>query len=126
MHRAQHTIVLLTITLLSISILVGCGGSAPSPTPPVITVVQTVPVEVTRIVELPVTVEVTRQVVVTQVVEVPVTLTPTSLPVEAATSTAAPVTFVPSRLTSQRSLLEGLYGYQEGKRDDTARGTQRD
>jgi len=42
----------------------------------VVTVVETVPVEVTRLVEIPMTVEVTRQVVATQIVQVPVTLTP--------------------------------------------------
>lgn len=96
MQRARHTTLLLAITFLSISALAGCGGNAaPNTTPPVITVVQTVPVEVTRIVEIPVTVEVTRQVVITQVVEVPVTLTSTSVPLETATPTAAPLTFVP-------------------------------
>jgi len=96
MHRTLNTTILWTTTILSLSILVGCGGmAASSPTPAVITVIQTVPVEITRIVELPITVEVTRQVVVTQVVEVPVTLTPTSQPEETATPTAAALTFVP-------------------------------
>lgn len=66
----------------------GCSPSTPPATPEVITVIQTQPVEVTRIVEIPQTVEVIREVMVTSVVEVPVTVTPLPTAVETATPTA--------------------------------------
>ena len=53
---------------------VGCSGA--QQTPIIVTVVQTVPVEVTRLVEMTVPVEVTREVFITQIVEVQVTPTP--------------------------------------------------
>ena len=72
----KRQIVLLTILLVAF-IFSGCAGSSPAnSTPNVLTVIQTVPVEVTRIVEITQAVEVTRQVVVTQIVEVPVIVTP--------------------------------------------------
>jgi len=72
----KRQIVILAILFAAI-FLSGCSGSSPAnSTPNVVTVIQTVPVEVTRIVEITQAVEVSRQVVVTQIVEVPVTVTP--------------------------------------------------
>ncbi|MEJ2266592.1 MAG: hypothetical protein P8X95_24360 [Anaerolineales bacterium] len=61
--------------------LSGCSAATPPPAATVIvTVVSTIPVEVTRVVEVQRTVEVTREVVLTQIVEVPVTVTPSPSP----------------------------------------------
>ncbi len=82
-------LVICTLALAAFS-LFGCSASPqPSATPVIVTVVSTVPVEVTRIVEVPQTVEVTRQVVVTQIVEVPVTPAPTATVAATSTPTAA-------------------------------------
>ena len=76
LNISKRQIILLAV-LIAALILSGCAGSSPAnSTPNVVTVIQTVPVEVTRIVEITQAVEVTRQVVVTQIVEVPVTVTP--------------------------------------------------
>src|SRR4030067_3791087 len=89
----KRQIVLLTILLVAF-IFSGCAGSSPAnSTPNVVTVIQTIPVEVTRIVEIPQAVEVTRQVVGTQIVEVPVTVTPS--PTAEATPTP-PMPFFPT------------------------------
>jgi hypothetical protein len=62
-------------------LLWGCGGTTPLPPQTVVvTVVNNVPVEVTRVVTVQQTTEVTREVVVTQFVEVPVTVTPIPSP----------------------------------------------
>jgi len=87
-------------------LLWGCSApTQPAQTPVVVTVVNTVAVEVTRMVQVPQTVEVTRQVVVTQLV--PVTTTPgaapTSTPTPPATgaptlpAAAATVVWVPTK-----------------------------
>jgi hypothetical protein len=75
--------------------LAGCSPQAAEPE--VVTVVNTVPVEVTRLVEVEKTVVVTQEVVVTQVVEVPVTVMPTATAESApATETAVPTTVIPA------------------------------
>jgi hypothetical protein len=58
-----------------IMIMVAAGCKPAQQTPVIVTVVQTIPVEVTRLVEMTVPVEVTREVFVTQIVEVQVTPT---------------------------------------------------
>lgn len=63
------------IIIFSVALLSAC--SSPAPTPQVVTVVNTVPIEVTRLVEIESTVLVVTEVVVTQIVEIPVTITPT-------------------------------------------------
>lgn len=67
----------LLLWIFPLALLAAC--SAPS-TPQTITVVETVPVEVTRVIEVPLVVEVTREVPVTRVVELPVTVTPSATP----------------------------------------------
>jgi hypothetical protein len=67
---------ILLFVLVALGVMTSACGSAPTQAPVVQTVVQTVPVEVTRNVEVTRMVEVTRDVVVTQVLEVPVTITP--------------------------------------------------
>jgi hypothetical protein len=74
---------LLVVLLLgTIALLVaGCGSATQAtPTAQIVTIMQTVPVEVTRLVEVINTVEVTRQVLATVIVEVPMTpaATPTA------------------------------------------------
>jgi quercetin dioxygenase-like cupin family protein len=66
----------ISALLVSLLLVAGCS-SAPTATSQVVTVVNTVPVEVTRVVEVLSTVEITREVIVTQIVEIPVTVTPT-------------------------------------------------
>jgi hypothetical protein len=62
-------------------LLWGCSApTQPAQTPLVVTVVNTVPVEVTRMVPVEQTVEVTREVLVTQLVQIPVTDTPGAIP----------------------------------------------
>lgn len=86
MWRESKKTLVLVFVLFSTLALWSCSASPqPSPTPEIVTVVSTVPVEVTRIVEIPKTVEVTRKVMVTQVVEVPVTLTPAPMPTDTPT-----------------------------------------
>lgn len=63
------------VLVFTVSFLAGCSPQAAEPE--VVTVVNTVPVEVTRLVEVERTVVVTQEVIVTQVVEVPVTVMPT-------------------------------------------------
>src|SRR4030066_1726314 len=76
LNVSKRQIVPLAI-LMAALVLSACAGTSPAnSTPNVLTVIQTVPVEVTRIVEITQAVEVTRQVVVTQIVEVPVTVPP--------------------------------------------------
>jgi hypothetical protein len=66
----------LYITLAALAyIIVGCGPQA-TQIPVVLTVVHTIPVEVTKVVEITRQVEVTREVVVTQAIQVPITVTP--------------------------------------------------
>lgn len=86
MFRSPTRLVRMILLVLP-AVLFGCGGS-PLQTPQVVTVVNTVPVEVTRVVPVPQTVEVIREMIVTQIIEVPVTTTPA--PTSAATSTLAP------------------------------------
>ena len=86
--------IVLPLTLFVLFSLTTSGCTPPTSletTPIILTVVETVPVEVTRQVEVTRFVEVTRQVIVTQLVELAVT--PTPLP---ATSTPTPpATFQP-------------------------------
>lgn len=80
---------ILSFCLLSLFILVAGGCNPQSEViPRVVTVVHTVPVEVTRLVEIVSTVEVDREVIVTQIVEVPVTVT--LMPTPEATLTPQP------------------------------------
>jgi hypothetical protein len=75
----------------------GCGGAAQAtPTDQIVTVLQTVPVEVTRMVEVVTTVEVTRQVVVTVVVEVPVTPEATPTPPRPPTQPGPTISYLPT------------------------------
>lgn len=91
LNVSKKQFVLLVILLVAF-ILSGCAGASPAnSTPTVVTVILTVPVEVTRIVEITQAVEVTRQVVVTQIVEIPVTVTPN--PTVQSTPTPTPVMF---------------------------------
>ncbi|OGO26690.1 MAG: hypothetical protein A2W33_07905 [Chloroflexi bacterium RBG_16_52_11] len=60
--------------LMMILLAAGCKPALPAPV--IVTVVKTMPVEVTRLVEMTVPVEVTREVFITQIVEVQVTPTP--------------------------------------------------
>ncbi len=76
-HPARMLFFFMVCTILLA--VVGCSPQ-PAVTPQVETVVHTVEVEVTRLVEIISTVEVDREVIVTQVVEVPVTVTPTLTP----------------------------------------------
>ena len=73
-HSKALTIILILISAIS---LWGCGTSTPTTSPPeVVTVVETIPVEVTRLVEITQIVEVVQEVIVTEIVEIPVTVTP--------------------------------------------------
>ena len=67
--------VVISVTVFML-VLLTTGCSAAQQTPTIVTVVQTVPVEVTRLVEVTVPVEVTREVYITQIVEVQITPTP--------------------------------------------------
>lgn len=70
------------LIILTTIILWGCSASAPAvDTTVVVIVVETIPVEVTRMVEITRLVKVTQKVIVTEIVEVPVTITP-QLPTE--------------------------------------------
>lgn len=72
---------ILFLCLLSILLLMVSGCTPQTVvTSQIVTVVHTVPVEVTRLVEVVSTVEVEREVIVTQIVEIPVTLTPMPSP----------------------------------------------
>ena len=83
----KKTVVFVLFSLLGV-LVAGCAAPTPVvPSTVVVTVVNTVPVEVTRLAPVQQTVEVTRQVVVTQLVEVPVTLTPSPTPEVTSTST---------------------------------------
>ncbi len=66
--------------------LVGCNTS--TPTPEIVTVVQTV--VVTEIAEVVSTVEVTREVLITQIIERPVTITPSPTPINSPTPSDTP------------------------------------
>jgi hypothetical protein len=78
-------------------ILWGCSTpTQPAQTPVVVTVINTVPVEVTRMVPVQQTVEVTREVMVTQLVQVPVTNTPGVGPTATPTPPPATPTFLPA------------------------------
>jgi len=74
----------ISLIILASSILWSCSASTPAPdTKVVVTVVETIPVEVTRLVEVTQLVEVTKEVFVTEIVEIPVTITaqpPTETP----------------------------------------------
>ncbi len=87
--------IVAAMILATIILATGCA-SAPEPTPQIVTVVETVPVEVTRMVEVLNTVEVTRQVVVTVVVEVPVTPQATPTATQAPAQPAATFSYLPS------------------------------
>jgi hypothetical protein len=64
------------LVLVTAGLLTSACGNAATQAPIVQTLIQTVPVEVTRDVEVTRMVEVTRDVIVTQVIQVPVTITP--------------------------------------------------
>lgn len=96
--------VMLFLAILIALVLSSCAGNpSPAVETVIVTVVNTVPVEITRIVEVQKTVEVTRQVVVTQQVEIPVTVTPSPTPESSPTpeNTPAPTTaaFIPAAAT---------------------------
>lgn len=84
-HFLSVWFVLIGFTVV---LLTGCSPRAIEPE--VVTVVNTVPVEVTRLVEVEKTVVVTQEVVLTQIVEVPVTVTP-MITAEASPTETAPV-----------------------------------
>jgi len=90
--------VIFTALVLATAILAtGCASAPqPSPTAQIVTVLETVPVEVTRIVEVLNTVEVTRQVVVTVVVEVPVTPQTTPTATQGPVQPAATISYLPT------------------------------
>lgn len=88
-------LIFTTLVLATALLAAGCA-SAPEPTPQIVTVVETVPVEVTRVVEVLNTVEVTRQVVVTVVVEVPVTPQATPTATQAPAQPAATYSYLPT------------------------------
>ena len=94
------TIFLLLLTAL---ILWGCSGSsAPAEATVIVTVVETVPVEVTRVVEI------TQEVIVTEIIEVPVTVTPQ--PPTATSANPSPTdtpTPIPATL---ESIVDPLFG----------------
>jgi hypothetical protein len=82
-HSKILTIILILITATT---LWGCGTSTPAiSTPEVVTVVETIPIEVTRLVEVTQIVEDVQEVIVTEIIEIPVTVTPLS-PTEKPTS----------------------------------------
>jgi len=87
---------IFTALVLATALLAASCASAPEPTPQIVTVVETVPVEVTRIVEVLNTVEVTRQVVVTVVVEVPVTPEVTPTATRPPSQPAATISYLPA------------------------------
>jgi hypothetical protein len=98
---------LLIVLLLGTTALLaaGCGGAGQAtPTAQIVTVLQTVPVEVTRLVEVVNTVEVTRQVVVTVVVEVP--MTPAATPTAPRPPTQPAVTY--AYLPTATSLVQAF------------------
>ena len=74
------TIALLTFILFALFLSACAANSQAIPSTEIVNVVETVPVEVTRLVEVPQTVEVTRMVIQTAIVEVVVTETPTATP----------------------------------------------
>jgi hypothetical protein len=75
-HTHSKTLAIILI-LISAIILWGCGTSTPTTSPPeIVTVVETIPVEVTRLVEVTQIVEVVQEVIVTEIIEIPVTVTP--------------------------------------------------
>jgi hypothetical protein len=89
MHKSLIRLGLFCLFVLTTMLLWGCSApTQPAQTPVVVTVVNTVEVEVTRMVQVPQTVEVTRQVVVTQLV--PVTTTPSISTSAAPTATPTP------------------------------------
>jgi len=86
----------ISLIILASFILWGCSTANPAPeTTVVVTVVETIPVEVTRLVEVTQLVEVTHEVYVTEIVEIPVTITPlppTETPVNSSpTETSIPI-----------------------------------
>lgn len=89
---------LISLMGLLVIVLVTAGCSSEAVQTVVVTVVNTVPVEVTRMVEVQQTVEVIQEVVVTEIVEVqvPVTVTPVPEPEETTTSEPSPVASVVS------------------------------
>jgi hypothetical protein len=98
---------------LIILVITGCHPGTPAtPDTGVVTVVETVPVEVTRLVEVPITVEVTRQVVVNQTVQIPVTIIPTTEAIPTQIPTPIPVvsTSIPPSPTPTFP-LEKVEGY---------------
>ena len=80
MPNSPIKIATIFLVILTALLLWGCSGTSAAPqTTVIVTVVETVPVEVTRLVE------VTQEVIVTEIVEVPVTVTP-----QPATATPVP------------------------------------
>jgi hypothetical protein len=104
MLRVSRTGLPMILLLLLFLLMSGCTApTSPETTPVVMTVVETVPVEVTRQVEVTRFVEVTRQVIVTQLVEIVVTPTPqtaTSTPIP--TETIKPLTPFPTLLSTAK------------------------
>jgi hypothetical protein len=97
MHQTLIRRGLIFLFVFSAILLWGCSAPTPSAqTPVVVTVVNTVPVEVTRMVSVQQTVEVTRQVLVTQLVQVPVTNTPGAVPTVTSTPPPATPTYLPA------------------------------
>ena len=113
---------ILSLIMLAALILWGCSTSTPAPdTQVVVTVVETIPVEVTRLVEVTQLVEVTKEVVVTEIVEIPVTVTPQA-PTEtpngsAPTETPIPIVNTPALPTANPTLAPVSQFTPEGRGD---------
>jgi hypothetical protein len=105
----RRPILIFSICLLG-AILLAAGGCTPGPAAisQVVTVVQTIPVEVTRLVEIVSTVEVDREVIVTQIVEIPVTVTPTNT-LEATLTPEATATLIPGPTFTEGAFVPADY-----------------
>ena len=99
------------VILLATGLLTSACGTTATQAPVLQTVVQTVPVEVTRNVEVTRMVEITRDVVVTQVVELPVTVTPALPSVTPTYSNAQAQATLAVNITPQVTPQEKYQGY---------------
>lgn len=103
MLRFRSQLSFLFILLLASLLAASCSPAA-APTPVLVTVVQTVPVEVTRQAEVTREVEVTRQVVATQLVEVTVTPPLAETPVQGIPMTQTPTQASPAAQTPAQGI----------------------
>lgn len=109
----------ILFTLLLASLLAAGCAPAATPTAMIMTVVQTVPVEVTRLAEVTQMVEVTRQVVVTQLVEVTVTPPAPETPVQGVPMTQTPT---PANPTGQPAPSSNITPYSVITPDQKGQG----